>query len=298
MMIRMIFFLLWLFLLSCKTTEESVRSDPAGPDPEYNFREEQDLVVLFSQLDYNMREWTEAKKKGDDAGISFFEKELYEQSAGNLDTLLRTLRGKNNQSYRIIAAMALGFGQSPKALPVLIENLHDLDSSIVNNCLQSIGFMGDKETPLPPLVDVLRTKKGKTQAFAAYAIGETVTPKREFHGADLALLELLNDPEIFLRMNAVSALGKMQLKSAVKPIITTNLFHEYPRVRLAAIAALGTIKHPSATASLIESLKDADPKIRKRTIWALKRITDKDFEDDRNSWQNWYEANKDDLQED
>lgn len=292
---------IWLLFLicfccSCKTTEEATKKDEPLPDSEFNFRQEQDLVLLFSQLDYNMREWNEAKRKGDDASISFFERELLEQSRGNLDILMETLKNKDNQSYRVISAMALGFTQSPKALPILVDTLNDANSAVVQNCLQSIGFMGIKETPIPPLVSALNSGNGKIKAFAAYAIGETITPKREFHGADQLLIGLLNHEDMFVRLNSVSALGKMQSVPAVKPIIASNLYHEYPRVRLAAIAALGNIEHLSASAGLIESLKDENEKVRKRALWALKRITKKDYGDDRDSWRNWYESNKDDLQ--
>jgi HEAT repeat protein len=279
------------FLCSCSTEEPSIKKKLL-PQSEYNFRDKEDEVLLFSQLDHKLKQWVDARKQRDDATIAYLEHDLFEMTTGNLDRLREVLEESENHSYRVIAAMALGFSDSPKALGTLIDQLEDREERIVANCLTSIGFLGQKDTPLPPLVRLLREGSPHIQGRAAYAIGECSAPKRDLHGAESLLIDLLKHDQIALRVNAMTALGKLQQVEAVRPIVINNLFHQYPKVRLDAIAALGNINHVSAVGGLVESLSDENERVRQRALWALKKITEKDYGENQAAWKHYYESHK------
>jgi HEAT repeat protein len=63
-------------------------------------------------------------------------------------------------------------------------------------------------------------------------------------------------------------------------------------VREAAVQALGEIKDARAVAPLIAVLKDEDRVVCYEAAETLEKITGQDFGDNQESWQSWWEANK------
>jgi len=58
-------------------------------------------------------------------------------------------------------------------------------------------------------------------------------------------------------------------------------------IRMRAARTLGQTKDPRALQALVAALSDDNPYTRAGTVWALERITGKDFGDDRAAWEAW-----------
>ena len=119
------------------------------------------------------------------------------------------------------------------------------------------------------------------------------------------LLQKLNDPDPFVRVNAVQALGEIQEKQSIVAIYEclndeniyvrayaaealgkigtidlsltlSNLFpvldDPSPYVRAKVIAVLGELKDERAVAPLREMLQDKDETVRGMAVWALGNI--------------------------
>jgi len=108
------------------------------------------------------------------------------------------------------------------------------------------------------------------------------------------LIKQLKDEERNVRLDAVKALkalGEIGDKSAVKPLIAV-LKDKDGLVLLYAIAALGEIGDKSAVKPLIAAMKDEDGSFRQEAGEALRKLTNQDFGEDYEKWQEWWEANK------
>ena len=120
-----------------------------------------------------------------------------------------------------------------------------------------------------------------------------------------ALVKTLNDSDWWVREKTANALGKLQDKRAIKPLmrllddqqinravptalgdigglevrqpLLECLFYDAQRVRLAAIHALEKLNTPDAVTDLQQCLADPDEEIRNATVQALKTMTGKIF---------------------
>lgn len=111
------------------------------------------------------------------------------------------------------------------------------------------------------------------------------------------LIQNLNSEYRDLRMSAVWTLGKVKDRRAVEALIAA-LNHKDLNVREKAAEALGEIKDPRAIEPLISALiDDQEEMIREAAAKALEKITEKDFGQDIDKWQNWWGQNKKNIQQ-
>lgn len=101
----------------------------------------------------------------------------------------------------------------------------------------------------------------------------------------------LKDEQPIIRKAAAEALGGKKDSRAVPPLIET-LKDKEMHVRKTTAWALGEIKDSRATKSLIGALEDEDWFVQKEVVQALIEITGKDFGDDQQRWQEWWEKEK------
>ena len=81
-------------------------------------------------------------------------------------------------------------------------------------------------------------------------------------------MKALSDPEKFVRLAAIDALGKIKEQGAVKPLMTT-LRDADPDIRWFSAHALGQIAHDEAIPDLILCLDD-----KANLSWDPKRVCD------------------------
>jgi HEAT repeat protein len=94
-----------------------------------------------------------------------------------------------------------------------------------------------------------------------------------------------------LRMSSVWTLGKVNDVRALEALISA-LKHKDLGVRIAAAEALSDKKDPKAIAPLINGLKENEEAIREAFVKSLQEITRKDFGQDHDKWEQWWNKNK------
>lgn len=105
------------------------------------------------------------------------------------------------------------------------------------------------------------------------------------------LIQNLNSEYRDLRMSAIWTLGRVKDPRAVEALINA-LRHKDPLMREKAAEALGETKDMKAVEPLIAILKDDEETFRETAAKALEKITGKDFGQDHDKWQKWWEQNK------
>src|SRR4030042_778354 len=105
------------------------------------------------------------------------------------------------------------------------------------------------------------------------------------------LIQNLNSEYRDLRMSAIWTLGRVKDPRAVEALINA-LRHKDPLMREKAAEALGETKDMKAVEPLIAMLKDDEETFREIAAKALEKITGKDFGQDHDKWQKWWEQNK------
>jgi len=94
-----------------------------------------------------------------------------------------------------------------------------------------------------------------------------------------------------LRMTTIWTLGKVNDPRALEALISA-LKHEDLGVRIAAADALGDKKDPKAIDPLIAGLKENEEAVSEAFGKALASITGKDFGQDHDQWEKWWNQNR------
>jgi HEAT repeat protein len=94
-----------------------------------------------------------------------------------------------------------------------------------------------------------------------------------------------------LRMTTIWTLGKVNDPRAFEALISA-LKHEDLGVRIAAADALGDKKDPKAIDPLIAGLKENEEAVSEAFGKALASITGKDFGQDHDQWEKWWNQNR------
>ena len=105
------------------------------------------------------------------------------------------------------------------------------------------------------------------------------------------LIQNLDSTYRDLRMSSVWTLGKVDDPRAFKALVSA-LKHEDLGVRIAAADELGNKKDPRAIDPLITGLKENEEAVSEAFVKALQKITEKDFGQDHEKWQKWWNQNK------
>lgn len=125
---------------------------------------------------------------------------------------------------------------------------------------------------IPSLIKSLETGKEDDRNESAYKLG-LLSPKQNNGTAITALIKATKDPSEQVRINAVSALGKLRAQEAVDVLI--NAMHDLSEeVILFAAQSLGEIGSPAVTAEseLLNLLKNQRSDIRRVAAVALAKI--------------------------
>ena len=105
------------------------------------------------------------------------------------------------------------------------------------------------------------------------------------------LIKNVNSTYRDLRMCSIWTLGKVDDPRAFDALVAA-LKHEDLGVRIAAADELGNKKDPRAIDPLITGLKENEDDVQAAFAEALQKITEKDFGQDHEKWQKWWNQNK------
>jgi HEAT repeat protein len=138
--------------------------------------------------------------------------------------------------------------------------------------VQVVGPGAGGPEDVPPLIELLKSKKGQRRAEAAQELGVIGPAAKD---AIPTLLQALKDTEGMVRVKAADAVARIESKNAAAvPSLIAALKDENRKVRRAAADALGWIG-PEARAAvppLIAALKDDEPGVRWAAAEALRGI--------------------------
>jgi HEAT repeat protein len=229
-----------------------------------------------------------------------------------VDALVGML-GNPDLWVRADAAQALGMIGRPEALESLVKALRE-DPSIRSEAAIALGELADvraEEALLPFAGD----EDAETREAVARALARIAGPK----SLDV-LRKLGSDPEHGIRVWAGLGLWKLAADEGGKRVVLEAAGHEIPDVRAQSALALGDLGDDKALAilkSLIEdrdvvtrenavaalqrrggaqarvllldALRDRETCVRARAARALRKLTGRDFGENRAKWKAWLE---------
>jgi HEAT repeat protein len=174
------------------------------------------------------------------------------------------IKGDPSTAVQLLAETA-----DPRATATLTAEL-ERGRVAIPIVLRALGATGDPQA----LVPVLRSLASKDAAIRVAAM-ESLRP---LIGSDAragdVLIEHLTDDDLELRVLAAEYLGMLRVGSAVPKLAALLGPNNPPRLRRAAIDALGEIRRPEATKSLVAILKDGPSELHNSAATALSYIAD------------------------
>ncbi|HLA07899.1 MAG TPA: HEAT repeat domain-containing protein [Anaerolineales bacterium] len=186
------------------------------------------------------------------------------------DDITNVLLDDPKIEVRQAAAKALGNTQHPKALPYLMEALHDSywwyeRESAAGDLLKAIEKMG--AAAVDPLIEALQDKEGTVRKFAATLLGN-LRDARAVEPLGMALYDLHHD----VGNASAEALAKFGV-SAIGSL-TEALRHPEMWIRIHAGRAISKINDIQVISFLLEMLNDPEREVKKQVIQSLGGFND------------------------
>lgn len=169
--------------------------------------------------------------------------------------------------FKSTAMVALGRLGVPQAIEALLQFLGHKLRSVRMEAAEVLKEVDDLSfIPIPRLLEGLSSTEWQRREGSARALGNLQVKE-----AVEPLLNALKDEIPSVRQEAARALGLIGDPRAVKPLLQA-LQDEEVSVRAAAVEALGEFDDPEIVEPLIQALGDKDKKIRAAAAYALGKI--------------------------
>lgn len=181
------------------------------------------------------------------------------------DEITNVLLDDPKIEVRQAAAKALGNTQHPRALPHLMEALHDSfwwyeREQAAGELLHAIERM--ESVAVEPLIAALQDKEGTVRKFAAILLGRIGDP-RAIEPLGMALYDMHHD------VGEVSAEALAHFGRASFEVLAEALSHPETWIRIHSITALSKIKDPQIVSVLLQMLNDPEREVKKHVIRSL-----------------------------
>ena len=124
---------------------------------------------------------------------------VVEDAVGELEFALSSRK----KQIRLNAATLLGAINDPKAIPALIETLHDNNKLVRREASTALSRMG--EPAVEPLIETLNDEDWRVRGAAAWALGNLDDER-----AIPALEKLLDDESGYVKQGAQSAIASIK----------------------------------------------------------------------------------------
>jgi quinoprotein glucose dehydrogenase len=177
-----------------------------------------------------------------------------------LADVLKTTRFKNEPLIRRAINANLEVG-SDDALKVLLDFSKRVDMPVAMR-VEAIAAISTWAKP-----SVLDRVDGQ------YRGESTRDPNRTIEVAEEPLGKMVSDKDKKIRIGAVSAIGKLQIKSADQHLLNTLTMDGDPEVRLAALKAIDVLKSPLIDKSVKVAIKDKEVSIRAAALSLLSKTS-------------------------
>jgi HEAT repeat protein len=180
---------------------------------------------------------------------------------------LAPLLKDSNRLVRMAAISSIGHLGTADSLPLLQEQLKDKDTSYKRVVVKAIGSLKGAHIDAS-LMLWLGDKDAYLRGFSAEALAQRPANR----DLEPALIKLLADPNLGVRIRAIETLGVWKSKAAV-PSLLKALRADEPTLRWKSAQALGEIGDPSAKEALTYVAdNDTEVEIKQAATAALQRL--------------------------
>ena len=226
----------------------------AKPDPA-------DADTVMNDLEHLLPAWQTEQRRGTEKPL---ENILTIKVVTRFDDVLAAFNS-GPRERRLVAAWALGFArvpendlglQSPHAIArdALVAALHETDDELLRNVLLGLWGLGDPDTPVQPIVDLLvQHHDPDVRANAALALNSILRAATASSAMDAALVAL-GDDDARVRLHATGIVRRFPSQAGTERLQQLLPDEEMPLVRAAIASALGAAGARSATAQLASML--------------------------------------------
>jgi len=221
----------------------------------------EDPDTVLNNLEHLMSSWQNEQRRGQERPL---ENILTIKVVSRFDDVLAAfLSGPRER--RLVAAWALGFARVPdndrglvshhaEARDALVASLKEPDDELLRNVLLGLWKLGDPDTPLPPLTDLLlQHHDPDVRANAALALTSVLRPESAAAAMD-AVLVALGDGEPRVRLHAVGVVRRFPTRAGTERLEQLLPGDDTPLVRAAMANALGAARARSAAPILTSML--------------------------------------------
>ncbi len=218
------------------------------------------LVERYSALLRSAPKWSERTHAAEVLGLA--------AASQAVPALVEALRDRHEDagSVKIAAAAALAKLRDPSAIPLLVNELANVDERSSRNVAEAFVAFGS--LAVPALLELLADASHATsRVWAARILGRIGDPR-----AVDDLISRLNDRDDRLRMTAAEALGALGDARALQPIVRATLRDPAPQVRAHAAGAVARIEGERAVDVLVAALADPDYATRLRALEAFETM--------------------------
>ncbi|MBK7645238.1 MAG: HEAT repeat domain-containing protein [Planctomycetes bacterium] len=251
---------------------------------------------LLAELDLEIRGWTRLKMTAatpeDRTKARELEKVITTQAHARRAELIDQVQ-TGPLDNRVVAAAALGFTHEPEALSPLVACLEDRNPELVGNALLGLMILGDSNTPLERICDLMRGDPDPwVRTNAAQCLSNLVAAGS---GASCVLASArlgLTDPEPGVRAHSALLLGTLLDGESAQGLL--DVAHDpVPLASAAALRALvwlggheprskGTVAR--GLASMLEGARNTQ---RVQLLRALNQLSGVSYGEETKAWTDW-----------
>ena len=196
---------------------------------------------------------------------------FFSMSCKNFKDYIKDMKSSDSDT-RIEAAEFLGESRDPRALPVLLDGLDDINDSVKIACIGAIAKLGiTSKQASKKIFDLIDIKKPELVVASLNALADL----RYKEVAD-ELVEYLNNSNVDIRKAASYCFTKIVTKNALKDLIGL-LNDKEEQIRANAAKALGFMGSNDTKLALRTALKsEKSPIVLENIILSLSNMRDKD----------------------
>lgn len=214
------------------------------------------------RLDATVKEWDAAQGAGRDDAARALAAKIADEVDRDFGYFDAASKGEHGLRVQNLAVEVLAFSRNRSATTLLVDRLHDLDGSVVGNALIGLKIRSDPETPIRPLIVLLKADFPEARRYAPLALANVAKAREdarrpiEANLSDAAmsgLVGLVQDNDPYARLHAAKAMGALRRPDATD-FLTLLLKDERATIRIAAAAALERIGDPRSFPSVVELL--------------------------------------------
>jgi len=202
-------------------------------------------------------------------------------------SLIDATKDKNPNTRRL-AAKSLGQIGNIESIPHLIKLLDDEDRRVRATSAIALGnYHHPRAAQI--IIDAIPNADASARADMIYALAQIndiiVVPY---------LIQRLPEEEPNVRAAIVHALGKLR-DARTLDVLMKSLSDKDPVVRANSVYALGNYYAPRVIEGLITTLDDEDTQVREAAVESLATLTGKQYEMDKQKWEQWWEVQKQEM---